>query len=120
MAEGGEFGYDDKALDKKIDNDGWDDEQEVNRTQPFEPTTNSTPYHFWEQHEMQTMQDEQSGLPDTSYEETPLLGARAQAQRSWDALTRFFPDASSIDLKANYSKTGRLQVKMAGFGKKSL
>jgi len=25
--------------------------------------------------EMQTMQDEQSGLPDTSYEETPLLGS---------------------------------------------
>ena len=73
MAEGGEFGYDDKALDKNIDNDGWDDKQEVNRTQPFEPTTTSTPYHFWEQHEMQTMQHEQSGLPDTSYEETPLL-----------------------------------------------
>ena len=68
---------------------------------------------------MQTMQQEQSGLPDTSYEETPLLGAQAQAQRSWDALTRLFPDASSIDLEATYSKTGRLQVKMAGFGKKA-
>ena len=68
---------------------------------------------------MQTMQDEQSGLPDTSFEETPLLGVQSQAQRSWDALTRFFPDTSSIDLEANYSKTGRLQVKMAGFGKKA-
>ena len=119
MATGGEFGYDDKVLDDKIDDD---DEQEVNRTsdanitQPF-PTRASTPYHDWEKYEMQTM--EQSGLPDTSYEETPLLGAQAQAQRSWDALTRFFPDASSIDLEANYSKTGRLQVKMAGIGKKA-
>ena len=65
------------------------------------------------------MQEEQSGLPDPSYEETPLLGAQAETQRSWDALTRCFPDASSIDLEANYSKTGRLQVKMAGIGKKA-
>ena len=123
-AEGGEFGYDDKGLDDKIDNDDEqevnrtsDDKQEANITQPFDPTRASTPYHDWEKYEMQPM--EQSGLPDTSYEESPLLGAQAQTQRSWDALTRFFPDASSIDLEANYSKTGRLQVKMAGFGKKA-
>ena len=101
MAEGGgEFGNENKALDKKIDNDDiYDDdesvrvpseeEQEVNTTFPM-PNASSTPYHFWEQHEMQIMQEEQSGLPDTSYEETPLLSAQAQAQRSWDALTRIF------------------------------
>ena len=66
---------------------------------------------------MQTMMHEQSGLPDTSHEETPLLGVQAQAQRSCDVLTRFFPEASSIDLETTYSKTGRLQVKMAGLGK---
>ena len=58
-----------------IDNDdwddGWDDDQEVNRTQPFDPMAASTPY--GEQYEMQTMQHEQIGLPDTSHEETPLL-----------------------------------------------
>ena len=121
---GDDFGYYDPEHDDVVDNDDddesvsipSDDEQEVNRTQPFAPTTASTPY-GGEQYEMQTMQHEQSGLPDTSYEETPLLGAQAQAQRSWDALTSFFPDASSIDLEATYSKTGRLQVKMAGFGK---
>ena len=64
------------------------------------------------------MQHEQSGLPVTSYEETPLL-AQAQAQRSWDALTRRFPEANSIDLETSYSKSGRLQVKMAGVGKKA-
>ena len=117
MATGGDtFAFEDKGLDDEKDND--DDEQEVNRTQTFEPTRASTPYHDWEQYEMQPMQ-EQSGLHDTSYEETPLLGAQAQAQRSWDALTRFFPEASSIDLETTYSKTGRLQVKMAGFGKKA-
>ena len=118
MAEGGDtFAFEDKVPDDKLDND--DDEQEVNRHETFEPTTASTPYHGGEQHEMQTMMHEQSGLTDTSFEETPLLGAQAQAQRSWDALTRFFPDASSIDLEAAYSKTGHLQVKMAGFGKKA-
>ena len=118
MAEGGDtftFG------DDKPGND--DDEQEANRQEvirqeTFDPMRASTPYHDWEQYEMQPMQ-EQSGLPDASYEETPLLGAQAQAQRSWDALTRFFPEASSIDLETTYSKTGRLQVKMAGFGKKA-
>ena len=119
MAEGKDtFAFKDQGLDNNLDNDD-DYEQEVNRTGAFEPTTASTPYNGREKIEMQTMQHEQSGLPDTSYEETPLLGAQAQAQRSWDSLTRFFPDASSIDLETTYSKTGRLQVKMAGFGKKA-
>ena len=120
MAEGGEFGY----VDPDLDDDESvsvpsEEEQEVDTTRPFLPGAASTPYHFWEQHEMPIMQEEQSGLPDTSHEETPLLGAQAQAQRSWDALTRFFPDASSIDLETTYSKTGCLQVKMAGIGKKA-
>ena len=75
MAEGGgDFGYYDPELDHAIDNDDrdddWDDDQEVNRTRPFQPGAASTPYQ--EQYEMQTMQHEQSGLP--SYDErTPLL-----------------------------------------------
>ena len=84
MAEGGgEFGFHDSKLDDVIDNDDiYDDdesisvlseeEQEVDSTQPFKPTTASTPYHGGEQHEMQTMQHEQSGLP-SYYERTPLL-----------------------------------------------
>ena len=87
---GGEFGYDDKALDKKIDNDGWndewnDDQDTVNSTQPFDPTTTSTPY-GGEQYGMQTMQHEQSGLPDTSYDErTPLLST-SEIERRFAAL----------------------------------
>ena len=68
---------------------------------------------------MQTMMHEQSGLPDTSYEETPLLGAQAETQNSWDALTRLFPRASATDLEGSYSKTGRIQVKRYAIGKKS-
>ena len=71
MAEGGEFGMDQPDLDHDIDHDDDDDddEQETNRTQPFQPGTASTPYHGGEQHEMQTMQHEKSGLPETSFDE---------------------------------------------------
>ena len=65
------FAFKDSDLDNKMDND--DDRQEANTTRPFEPYAASTPYNGREKIEMQTMQHEQSGLPDTSYEETPLL-----------------------------------------------
>ena len=76
MATGGgdliDFENDNPYLDHKIDHDDDDEEQEVNRTQPFTPQQSSTPYHVSEQIHMQTMQHEQSGMP--SYEETSLLG----------------------------------------------
>ena len=72
MAEGGDFGYEDDRLDYYIDHDD-DDEQEVDTTRPFHPEASSTPFYAVEQYEMQTMMNEQSGLPDTSNEETPLL-----------------------------------------------
>ena len=83
MAEGGKFDYD-AEFDDISNVEVYDDEesvsvpseeeQEVDTTQPFPvPGAASTPYHGGEQHEMQTMQHEQSGLPDTSYEETPFL-----------------------------------------------
>ena len=62
----------DHDIDHDDDDDDDDDEQEANRTQPFQPGTVSTPYHGGEQHEMQTMQHEQSGLPETSFDEIPL------------------------------------------------
>lgn len=64
-------------LDYKLDHDDDDDDhkQEVNRTQPLQSSAAFTPYHSVEDIEMQTMQEKQSGLPDTSYEETPLLGS---------------------------------------------
>ncbi|KAL9969873.1 hypothetical protein ACROYT_G022144 [Oculina patagonica] len=85
-------------------------------TQPdhFSPGSASTPYHGGEQHEMQTMQHEQSGLPDTSYEETPLLGSfihqddkPAMIDRAKDFIKRKFP-------KVNFAK-----IDPIGFSKKS-
>jgi len=124
MAEGcGEFGYEDPGLDNRLDHDSDEGEQEVDTTRPFQPDAASTPYqpgdpyHGGEQTEMRTMMDEQSGLPDTSYEETPLLGVQGDQQRSWDSLTKVFPNASAINLETEYRK-GQLNVKMKGFGKK--
>ncbi|KAL9966856.1 hypothetical protein ACROYT_G024986 [Oculina patagonica] len=123
MAEGGgEFGYENPDLDQDLDHNSDNDdkeEQEVDTTRPFQPGEASTPYHGGEQHEMQTMQHEQSGLPDTSYDETPLLGsAQSMSEKAWNALKGVFPEGSSTNLEASYSLKGRLQVKMAGAGKK--
>ena len=115
MAEGEDpFALKDPGLDDNLDND---DDQEVDTTRPFRPGAASTPFYRGEQHEMQTIMHEQAGLPDASYEETPLL-SDTQAV-SWDALTRHFPERSATNLETSYSKNGRLQVKMYGFGKKS-
>ena len=92
MAEGGDLI--DFITPDDDDNISDDNEQEVNRTGPFEPYAASTPYHGGEQYELQTMMHEQSGLPDTSYEETPLLGgAQGEIRRSWNALTSLYPSA---------------------------
>ena len=119
MAEGKET-YEYKYENPTYDDD---DDQEINKAGPpdvdstwtFGPGAASTP---GEQYEMQTMMHEQSGLPDNSYEETPLLGAQAEQARSWTALTRLYPRASATDLETSYSADGRLQVKRSGFGKK--
>ena len=88
MATGGEFGYDDKALDKKIDNDGWDDDWDndqdaANETLFFKPTTASIPYNGGEQIKMQTMQHEQSGLP--SYDKRISLLSTSEIERRFAA-----------------------------------
>ena len=76
MATGGDdFGLKDTDLDALLDEkDDDEEEEEVNRTRPFQPGAASTPFHSGETIEMQSMQHERSGLPDTSYsDETPLL-----------------------------------------------
>ena len=77
MSTEGGFDNEDTWLNEKIDHDGGDDdddEQEFNRTRPFHPGASSTPYHGGEEHGMTRLPSEQSGLPEPSYVETPLLG----------------------------------------------
>ena len=83
MAEGG-MDNGNPWLDDQIDHDGDDDddnddEQVVDTTRPFQPGTASTPCHNGEQMKMLTFPREQSGLPDTSFQEDiPLLGDLTQ------------------------------------------
>ena len=98
------------------DNDH-EEEEEVDRTWAFQPGAVSTPRGRWGQYEMRTFSNERGGLSDPSYEETPLLDAQTESQRSCDSLTRLFPKASAINLETSFSKTGRLQVKMSGAGR---
>ena len=88
MAEGGEFAIDQPELDKEIDFDDSDEEQEVNTNKPDAESTNI--YDDGEEFEMQMFQHEQSGLQDTSYDETPLLGGRTQSvqERAWGGIKR--------------------------------
>ena len=124
MAEGGgDFGYDDPDLDQKLDHDNDDSDQEVDTTRPFQPTEASTPYNLGEQHEMQTMHNEQSGLPDTSYEEKPLLSdfispqeKQGMIDRSLDFIKKRFPevDFSKLD-PIGFSKKGA-KTEIVSFG----
>ena len=76
MAEGGfdnpVYGTNDPSLDDH-DEDSDDGDQGPNETTHFWPGSASTPGPSGEEIPMQTMQQEKSGLPDTSYVETPSL-----------------------------------------------
>ena len=108
------------------DDDDDDDEQEANRTQPFQPGTVSTPYHGGEQHEMQTMQHEQSGLPETSFDETPLLTGfihqddkPAYLERARDFIKRRFPRVDFGKLgPIGFSKEPGKETTIVSFGTK--
>jgi len=108
MAEGGDyFGHDNPIFDNDNDND----DQEVNKTQPFQPGAASTPYHVGEQIQIKTTMHEESGLPDTSFEETPLLGdpeeKRSHVNKAFEYIKSRFP-------RVDFKKLGPI-----GFGKKT-
>ena len=130
MAEGRDFGYEDDRLDYNLDHDD-DDEQEVDKSRPFQPGAASTPYHGGEQHPMQTMMHEQSGLPDTSYEETPLLrrtgsigdiqqesALRQKMKKSVDMIKAKFPRANFeiIKIRRGCGKNAGKIVAIGGRG----
>ena len=60
----------------------------------FRPGASSTPYHGGEQHEMPTVQHEQSGLP--SYDETTPLITDDEIQKRLDIL-RYNRDTGLLD-----------------------
>ena len=112
MAEGGDTTFDNPAYDPY--DDPYDDDR-FDETTPFIRHT-STP-HYGEEIEMQTMQHETSGLPETSTAETAFGGGPTSSEVAWVATKELFPNMSSTELEVSY-KNGKLQVKMFGAGKK--
>ena len=118
MAEGGVF--ENPAYDpddpEVAGNDDDDDEYEQNRdeTLPFIPGSASTPGpNGGEEITMKTRSHEKSGLPDTSYDEIPLLGSfvnqddkPGMIERAKDFIKKKFP-------KVDFGKMDPI-----GFGKK--
>ena len=117
MSEGEGTSFENPAYDPYgLDDD--DEGRDANETTPFFPENASTP-NGKEEIPMQTMQTEKSGLPATSYAETPFTGAQTLSEQAWVAAKDFFPDMSSSELEVSYSSKGKLQVKMFGAGKKT-
>ena len=133
MAEGREtYEYKNPAYD----NEGNDDEDyEINTEPPdgdstwaFDPGAASTPHNGGEQYEMQTWMHEQSGLPDTSYEEEPLLrrtgsigdlqkesALRQKMKKSVDMIKAKFPRANFDAFKIRRG-TGKNAGKIVAIG----
>ena len=97
-----------------------DDDNDEETTNPFQPGGSSTP---GEDIPMTTMNREKEKDPytdETSFiEGNPLSRVLTSNAKAWESLTGMFPDAKATELEATYSKTGKLQVKKVGFGKRA-
>ena len=98
-----------------------DDDDDSDTTHPFQPGGSSTPGPSDEEIPMTTMNREKekgSGIAETSFiEGSPISRVLTSNAKAWDSLKGIFPNA--IELEATYSKTGKLQVKMFGQGKRA-
>ena len=140
MAEGGEFGIEQPELDKQLDNNSKDAEddvyvydddaqQEIDTNRLFPPSAQSTPYHDGEQIEMQTRQHEKSGLAETSFDEIPSVWdltddkepLLAKKQREIDnaenRIKSFYPKAK-INLLGRLGLSQKDGKSMVSFGPK--
>ena len=99
-----------------------DDDDDEDTTNPFQPGEASTPGPSGEEIPMTTMnrgKEKGSGIAETSFIEGSTHSRVLELdKKAWDSLTGIFPDANAIKLEAFYSKTGKLQVKMFGQGKR--
>ena len=95
-----------------------DDDEET--TNPFQPGGSSTPGEDIPMTTMNREKEKGQGIAETSFiEGSPLSRVLTSNAKAWDSLTGIFPDAKATELEAFYSKTGKLQVKMFGQGKKA-
>ena len=100
-----------------------DDDDDGDTTNPFQPSGASTPEPSGEQIPMTTMNKEKEKGP--TFAQTSFIEGSTHSRvleldkKAWESLTGIFPDAKATELEATYSKTGKLQVKKFGFGKRA-
>ena len=89
-------------------------------TNPFQPGGSSTPGEDIPLTTMNRGKEKESSTTETSFiEGSPLSHVLTSNAKAWESLTGMFPDAKATELEATYSKTGKLQVKKVGFGKRA-
>ena len=100
-----------------------DDDDDGDTTNPFQPGGSSTPGPSGEGIPMTTMnrgKEKGSGIAETSFIDGSTHSRILELdKKAWETITREFPDAKATELEATYSKTGKLQVKMFGQGKRA-
>ena len=97
-----------------------DDDDDGDTTNPFQPGGSSTPGGDIPMTTMNRGKEKGQGIDETSFiEGSPLSRVIISDKKAWESLTEIFPDVKATELKAFYSKTGKLQVKMFGQGKRA-
>ena len=108
----------DPLLEHEEKDDDDDDDSDTNN--PFQPGGSSTPGEDIPMTTMNREREKESSTTETSFiEGSPISRVITANAKAWESLTRMFPDAKATELEATYSKTGKLQVKKVGFGKRA-
>ena len=111
---------DDLLLEHEEEKDDDDDDDDGDTTNPFQPGGSSTPGEEIPLTTMNREKEKGSGIDETSFiEGSPLSRVLTSNAKAWESLTGIYPDAKATELEATYSKTGKLQVKMFGHGKRA-
>ena len=114
MAEGGDFAIEQPELDKDLDNKNGDDQYDFNvdtEIDTSKPDAESTRY--GEEIEMQHMLHEQSGLPETSFDETSLLTGFIHKDDKPALIER-----AKNFIKSKFPKVNFAKIPPISFGKK--
>ena len=97
-----------------------DDDDDDDTTHPFQPGGASTPGEDIPMTTMNRGKEKEPSTAETSFiEGSPLSRVLTSNAKAWETLTGIFPEAKATELEATYSKTGKLQVKMFGQGKRA-
>ena len=105
--------------DPLLEHEEKDDDDDEETTNPFQPGGSSTPGEDIPMTTMNREKEKESSTTETSFiEGSPISRVITSNAKAWESLTGMFPDAKATELEATYSKTGKLQVKKVGFGKR--